>query len=342
MVPGGSVITTPERPGDPQISCACHFITRPTVMLAIRRILFPTDLSEGAKGAFPHAVSLADWHDADLHILNVREQGDPRADAGSQFPVSLETLDMWLAESSSGDARHLSTQTLTTVQKRIDAPVPAERILAYAKDEDIDVIVMSTHGRQGVQRLLLGSVTEAVVRGAPCPVFTVRTDIEATRQQTIRRILVPVDFSAASDVALAHAKEIAQTYGAEIDLLHVVEETAYPSTYGIDPTHFPSQDVLDRAEDRLSEMAREDIGYEHVTISATIGYAPTIILDYAEENDVDLVVIATHGRTGLDRVIMGSVAERVIRKAPIPVFAVKPDRKSLVPSVTQKAAAAPE
>jgi Universal stress protein UspA and related nucleotide-binding proteins len=68
-----------------------------------------------------------------------------------------------------------------------------------------------------------------------------------------------------------------------------------------------------------------------VRVSAIVGYAPMTILDYAEENGVDLIVIATHGRSGLDRVLLGSVAERVLRQSPLPVFVVKPDRKSLMP-----------
>ena len=87
-------------------------------------------------------------------------------------------------------------------------------------------------------------------------------------------------------------------------------------------------------------MAREGIGYEHVQISVTVGYAPLTILDYVEDNEMDLLVIATHGRSGLDRVLLGSVAERVLRQSPIPVFVVKPDRKSLVPPAKKEAAAA--
>lgn len=297
-------------------------------MLTIRRILFPTDLSEGAQRAFPEAASLADWHDADLHVVNVSQRGEEEKDS---FPVPLETLAEWANVSGDTGARPLDVENLTVVQERLEGAVPAESILAYAEDEEMDLIVMGTHGRRGVRRMLLGSVTEEVVRKAPCPVFTVRSEADSTPQRRVRRVLVPVDFSEGSEVAIMHAKEIAQTYGAEIDLLHVIEETVYPSAYGIEPTYFPSQDVLDRVEKRLGAIAREEIGYEHVTVSATVGYAPTMILDYVEERDVDLVVIATHGRTGLDRMLMGSVAERVIRQAPTPVFVVKPERRLLVP-----------
>lgn len=137
-------------------------------------------------------------------------------------------------------------------------------------------------------------------------------------------------------MAIRHAKEIAQTYGAEIDLLHVVEEIAYPTAYGLEPVTFPTQEVIDRVEKQLAELARDEIGYEHVMIEATVGHPATRILDYVEENEVDLIVIATQGRTGFDRMLLGSVTERVLRRAPTPVFVVKPDRRSLLPVETSE------
>jgi nucleotide-binding universal stress UspA family protein len=301
-------------------------------MLNIRRILFPTDFSDGAARAFPQAAHLADWHDAELHIVHV---AGPQDETDTALPVSLDTLRDWLGQPSG----EFSLDALSIVQNQVESDAPPERLVAYAEDQDIDLVVMGTHGRRGVQRMLLGSVTEEVVRKAPCPVLTVRTDAEDAPKQAIRRILVPVDFSEASEIAVQHAKEIAQTYGAEIDLLHVVEEVVYPSAYGVEPPYVPSQDVVTRVEKALGSMAREDIGYEHVQISARIGYAPLTILDHVESNDIDLIVLATHGRTGLDRMLLGSVAERVIRRAPTPVFIVKPDQKSLVPPPKAEAAA---
>jgi nucleotide-binding universal stress UspA family protein len=81
-------------------------------------------------------------------------------------------------------------------------------------------------------------------------------------------------------------------------------------------------------------MARTEIGYEHVVVQANVGYAPSTILDYAEGNEVDLIVIATHGRTGLERMLLGSVAERVVRRSPAPTFVVKSFGKSLLPDAT--------
>lgn len=304
-------------------------------MLSIQRILFPTDFSDGAARAFPQAAALAEWHDAELHIVHV---GGETTDDQESLPVGMETLESWLTQPGSDQTPSL--EAITIVQKEIEAASPAEQLVEYVASREIDLVVMGTHGRRGVRRMLLGSVTEEVVRKAPCPVLTVTAETDVPPRRAVRRILVPVDFSDASDVAVQHAKEIALTYGAELDLLHVVEEVAYPSAYGLEPPLFPTDEIVGRVEKTLGDMAREDIGYEHVQISVQVGYPPMTILDYVRENEVDLLVIATHGRTGIDRLLMGSVAERILRESPVPVFLVKPQQKSLVTPVQSKAAAA--
>lgn len=303
-------------------------------MLSINHVLFPTDFSDGAKRAFPQAAFLADWHDATLHILNVtgRHRHDYR-DAKDHFPVPLHTLSEWLGRSSQdapGSSAGPDLDALPILQKQLESATPADTILTYADDHDVDLVVMGTHGRRGVDRMLFGSVTEEVVRKSNCPALTVRADAGVAPGQAVRRILVPIDFSDASGVAIDHAREIAFTYGAEIDLLHVVDEPTYPAAYGDDMTPFPTQDVLDRVEDQLATMARNDIGYEHVQVAARTGAPAGAILDYIDEKDIDFVVIASHGRTGLDRMLLGSVTERVLRRSPTPVFVAKPAQKSLV------------
>ncbi len=304
-------------------------------MLSIHRVLFPTDFSEGAKRAFPQAASFADQHDAGLHILNVKGRHQRNGEtANPQFPIPLDTLTEWLRRSaSSGSGSNVpDLEALSITQEQVESTDPGEQIPAYIENEEIDLTVMGTHGRRGVDRIISGSVTEEVVRKAPSPVLTVQADADVAPNQAVRRILAPVDFSDASDVAVQHAKEIALTYGAEIDLLHVVEAPFYPPAYGLEPTNFPTEEVIENVEQRLGDMAREDIGYEHVMIETKTGNPAVEILDYVENNEVDLVVIATHGRTGLKRMLIGSVAELVLRRCPTPVFVVKPNRKSLVPS----------
>lgn len=303
-------------------------------MLSIRRILWPTDFSTGAGRAFPYAAALASWHEAELHVLNVREPPSVDAkDMGSSasFPLSQDTLTRLLRDE--GDPpQHVDLEELSVVQEQREKGSPPETIVSYVEEQAVDLVVVGTHGRRGLQRLLIGSVTEEVLRTAPCPVLAVRDTEDVGPAWAVRNILVPTDFSEASLDALRHAKELALTYGAQVTLLHAVEEVVYPSAYGIEPTNLPGPQVIDRVESNLAELARTEIGYEHVVVQANVGYAPSTILDYTKEHEVDLIAIATHGRTGLERMLMGSVAERVVRRASAPVFVVKSFGKSLLPA----------
>lgn len=304
-------------------------------MLTIRRILWPTDFSEGARRAFPYAAALASWHEAELHVLNVSEdesEGPPVADRS--FPIPVDALDKYLA----GEGRppdSVDLEALTLVQEQREEGAVPEAIVEYAEDRDVDLIVSGTHGRRGLRRFLIGSVAEEVLRRAPCPVLTVRSEDQVVPAWAVRNILVPIDFSEASTDALRHAKELALTYGAQITILHAVEEVVYPSAYGMEPLSLPNPEIVERAETNLADIARNEIGYEHVTVKASVGYAPSAILDYTDEHDVDLIAIATHGRTGLERMLLGSVTERVVRRAPVPVFVVKSFGKSLLPASAQ-------
>jgi len=307
-------------------------------MLSIQRILWPTDFSAGAEKAFPHAAALAHWHDAELHLLNVREGGgEARAEMEAEFPASVNTLAA-LLEGGDDASSPVDVSALSLVQEQVDGPSPADAIVSYADEHDVDLVVAGTHGRRGLRRLFIGSVAEEVLRRAPCPVLTVRADEAVASAWNVHNILVPVDFSSGADQAVQHAKELALTYGAQITLLHAVEEVVYPSAYGMEMADAPGPEIVHRVEDTLASMARDDIGYEHVVIEAVVGYAPSVILDYQQEHDVDLTVISTHGRSGLERLLLGSVTERVLRRATTPVFVVKSFGKSLLPGAASSGA----
>lgn len=113
-----------------------------------------------------------------------------------------------------------------------------------------------------------------------------------------------------------------------------MEEVIYPSAYGMERADAPGPEVVDRVEESLASMARDEIGYENVVVEAEVGYAPSVILDYQDEHDMDLIVLSTHGRSGLERLLLGSVTERVVRRASAPVFIVKSFGTSLLPPAT--------
>jgi nucleotide-binding universal stress UspA family protein len=215
--------------------------------------------------------------------------------------------------------------------------------LGYARQHDIDLIALGTHGRRGVRRVLLGSVAEEVVRHADSSVLTVHgaDDAASVDDRSIARILVPVDLSENARKALRAARALADLYGARLDVLHVIEEQLHPAFYvgGVQSLDSLSPDLDAKVTAALEQFVNETPGPDVETnLHVTRGRAVRRIPEVVEARDVDLVALSTHGQTGLKRFLMGSVAEKVVRHVDCPVLTVKTFGRSLVPST----AATPE
>lgn len=305
--------------------------------LNLNTILFPTDFSDVAEGAFAHAAHLALRYNATIHVFHVVSPGQEDASPNPMDFLPVEPAAE--AETSESNMQYVNVETVTDEQGTVpvayvqtDRSSPTEAILDYAEEHDMDLVVMGTHGRRGMDRLLGGSVAEEVVRRASCPVFTVLTSDQTPSTPSIRRVLAPVDLSDQSKLVLQHAGALSEAYAATLDLLHIVEETAYPNVYGLDPLTPSLPNVQDRAREALEALAAElDLRMDPVNVHVLAGHAARDIVEFAGERAVDLIVMATHGRTGLERFLIGSVAEKVVRGAPCPVFTIKSFRKSLIP-----------
>ncbi len=297
-------------------------------MLQIKRILFPTDFSECAERAFNHASLLSARYGAELHVLNITPDEAAMANSPMGF-LKLHPENGLVASDRPVTPEEIEKADVIHSQMR--APSITKGILDYATTHDVDLIVMGTHGRQGIDHLMMGSVAEDIVRNAPCPVLTVRFDESSLERTVVKRILVPIDFSEFSPLPIAI--EMARAYGAELDLLHVIEEAVLPTIYGVEPLSPNAPLYIERTEGALLKLLEEagagDIpARQHVRI----GHAPRRILEFADEGRVDLIVLGSHGRTGLSRLLIGSVAEKVVRLAPCPVFTVKSYGKALLES----------
>ncbi len=307
-------------------------------MLKIQTILFPTDFSECSRQAFAHALFLAEQYEATLHLFHavVLHEDDP-ASPEQHFPDTKELL---------GKLFEIANSRLASLVKRHEGgPVTLEEftargvsaadlILEHAEEHDVDLIVMGTHGRRGASRLLMGSVAAEVVRSSHAPVITLRELEEGRPLEAIERILVPIDFSEHSRVALAYATELARSYDASLQLLHVVQQPVYPYFYAPVPAMAPVEQIQGirergaRALEKLLEEAGDPkIDHELAVID---GHPASEILDFAREKGSDLIVTATHGLTGLERLLLGSTSEQVVRTSPLPVMLVKSFGKSLL------------
>jgi nucleotide-binding universal stress UspA family protein len=287
------------------------------------RILCPIDFSPGSRRAMEIAIQLAKPAGAELILAHAWHL--PAMAAAGEYPVPPETVQALVDDAArglaqaAGEAKDLGARVVTT---SFLSGVPWEQLVAALEaDPTIDLVVMGTHGRTGLRRLLIGSVTEKVVRHAPCPVLAVRDDSPIA---PFRHVLCPVDFSASARRAMELAGEVAAAGGAGVALLHVLET---PGTY---TGELALADYLAQAEApaarMLEQWAAELRAKVAVPVTAAVrtgNAAPEILGAIERDASIDLVVTGSHGRTGMRRTLIGSVAEKTVRHARCPVLVVR-------------------
>jgi len=286
-------------------------------------VLVPADGSDHTVRAAEHGAAIAEAFDATLHVITVV---DHRAAAG---PFDTGGLREEFLDRLEADAEDIvdavakavdASQGLQTAVRRGD---PVDEILDYAADHEIDLVAMGTHGRTGVERYVMGSVTEQVVRRAGVPVLSVRVTEASRRADAYDEIMIPTDGSESADAAVEPALELATRFDARVHAVHVLN--VGDADVGVE--HPESTALLDRlrahgerAVEGVADRARE-AGVDVVT-NVDGGYPAAGILEYADANDVDCIAMGTAGRTGINRFLLGSTTERVIRHADVPVLAV--------------------
>lgn len=285
-------------------------------------IAIATDFSEHAERAVVIGADIAQRSGADVTLLHVF---DP-----SPYMQLLEPRSPDQAEQAMGDAARKELERLagehlkgvervrTAALRHASAPAG---ICEYAREHDVDLVVVGTQGRTGLARVLMGSCAARLVRHAHCDVLVVRGD---TSDWNVRHIVAPTDLSDNASAAIAAAGQIHETFGGRLSLLHVLDETVpIPSieTFGL-----ANSDTLARRLKEDLEGIRTTLFVDDETISShvLVGETPAPgICRWAKEHDAQLVVVATHGRTGLAAMLIGSVAEQVVQQAPCPVLTVR-------------------
>jgi nucleotide-binding universal stress UspA family protein len=301
-------------------------------MIAIRSILCPYDGSEFSRRALEHATALARFYGAGLTLLHVHTGAPVGPDAdrlgwdGPLLARERKRIVAWLADIG-GPARAAAVG----VEAKVVEGTPAAEILRVAREAAAGLVVMGTHGRSGFDRLLLGSVTEKVLRYAPCPVLTVTARAVpdyVPERAPFQRIVCPVDFSHASQRAVEYALTLAQEACGRLTLLHALEalpaeEEAALSRFDITGFHQTMERIArSRLQEAIPRAARDWCRPE---FHLGRGKAYQVILEAAEERDADLIVIGNHGRTPIEAVLFGSTTHHVVRAARCPVLVARAD-----------------
>jgi nucleotide-binding universal stress UspA family protein len=289
-------------------------------MIALRRILVPYDFDDTSNAAVEHATGFASMFGAVLEVLHVSHR---TAAIPTEFPSDLDPdIEATARERFRKMTSHGKPKSDLDLHLR--AGTPHTEIIGFAKERQTDLIVMGTHGRGALAHAVMGSVAERVVRSAPCPVLTVRNP---PSEFDVPNILVATDFGAASDTALAYGRTLARTFKGRLGLLHVMENPFLGAMFG-DP-HSVEAAVRRQLGERLTDADRDTLGASAV-LEVADDTAPAIV-EYATRAHVDFIVIGTHGRHSMDRLLTGSVAEHVVRYASCPVLTVRyPEREFIV------------
>lgn len=289
------------------------------------KILVPLDGSKLSEAALPWAKLLAQGEPAEVMLCRSFEPLSSLYLVPDMMPpvtgaVDTQTIGQQVVDYL--EAHAVGFPEDCRVHTRADCGAPADEILARAASGDI--VVMASHGRGGLGRWLMGSVTTKVVRASPKPVLVVGglCDKESPQEPQLNRIMVPLDGSPTSELALSHAVKLARTHEARlllyegvslVDLKHDVVEQA-------------NQAELERARHYLQRKAE---ACEGVEVDTLVCQTPARhgIVKHAQEEKVDLIVMGSHGRSGVSLWMLGSVAEEVLQHSTCPVLIVHEDKE---------------
>jgi nucleotide-binding universal stress UspA family protein len=289
----------------------------------LKTILLPLDGSALAERAVAYGAALARRSGARIILVEaVQAHTFPGTDPSNAQIQVTDRADGYL----SSIATRLTGDGIDA-ESHVYYDHPVDAILDAARRHEADVIVMSTHGRSGLGRVLYGSVADQVLRQATAPVLLVPAFAEhAWPTDRPLSVLVPLDGSELSEAALPAAELLAEAFDARLNLLSVVEPPGYP-LYGEGYAYvvYDEEDERTRARQYLKQRVTELRGRGRaVSASVAVGLPPSLIPAVAKEQASDVVVMATHGSGGLTRLLLGSVATSTLRHSPVPLLLVRP------------------
>lgn len=294
----------------------------------IKNILCPVDRSPSSLQAFGYAIALARWQSARLDLLEVVETA---SHVGASRAPRLDAVPRETRKSLERDLRRVLVSRRASdlkVEIFMRKGNVVQEILAHARERRPDLVVIGSHGQSGVQRLVLGSVSEKVLRLATCPVLTVRRGVRLVRrnQSPFKTILCATDFSAAATEAVAYAQRLAEESDAKLILM-----SAFEWPFDESARSGPLAELRKSTEVRVREalgrlLPRSSSGNRRGQVVVSMGKASAAIVKLARARSVDLIVMGVSGRGAVDAAVLGSTSHHVIREGEWPVLTVGPKR----------------
>lgn len=294
--------------------------------LTLRTVLCPTDFSDISARAEIYAAAMARHYGASLHLLHVDPPMPVMAPYG-EIPVDARMFEEQreVADADLAAAAERARSQGLTVETTMKGGHPAREILKLADTAPADMLVIGTHGRGGVEHLLLGSVAEKIMRKATCPVLVVPPGAPADTDANFARILCPIDGSAASAHALTYAISLARETDGHVTLLYVVEPVPAAGEFGALDVEEYRRAGEAHARMVLAEAVSTEVrAWCRIDERVATGKPSERILDAATTERADIIVMGVRGRGAIDLLAFGSTTNEVVRRATCPVLAVHP------------------
>jgi nucleotide-binding universal stress UspA family protein len=294
-------------------------------MLKVQEILIPLDGSTEAESVLPYLRDLAPKFGSRVHILGVC------------IGRKTRRVNRLIEDYINRTANKLHSDNIKA-EPVIRYGVAADKILDFTAEKEIALIIMATHGRSGITRWWMGSVAEKVISEATAPVLLVRSKRPSTTRATDKlnfthKILAPLDGSDIGEAALPYAETIATNSRASVSLLQVISPpgTVEANLLGgpdwrkfVKAMHDAGENYLKSVAERLSGRGVK------VTYEVATGDPADKIVEYAEDKGINLIAMSTHGRTGVARWVLGSVADKVLHGARIPILLARSPKMVIV------------
>jgi nucleotide-binding universal stress UspA family protein len=302
--------------------------------IPFRSILVPVDGSRLAEQAIPTAIAIAKRTRARIRLVLVHRELHPLplVDSGETYTrtrLSMEKADSDYLRELVETLRPEMGRSLTFAL--LKGPV-APTLARYATDIGADLVVMTTHGRGGLRRAWLGSVADELVRTLELPVIIIRPTVDGAAPAPIKlsKIGVPLDGSPLAEAVLGPVTDLARVWGSEVSLVQAVRpivltsdpQLPFPAGYADQETRIRRDMAQDYVQD-VADRLRAD-GLKATGVALLGGGVADTLLDFFQSEQIGLAAISTHGRGGLRRLVLGSVADKLVRAATMPVLVLRP------------------
>jgi nucleotide-binding universal stress UspA family protein len=285
-------------------------------------VLSAIDFSDFTNTVLEHSVALCKKYSARLLLVHVTidantllEHNETSLDVNALQEENIRYAEKALAELANG----VDVECNTIVGKGS----PADEISRMASEQKADVVVTATHGRSGFKRLLIGSVTEKLLRTLSCPMLILHAREQAAAGPTglgsnIKKVLVGCDFSPDSTLAIDYGVNLAQSFQAELHLSHVIKPSLYTATLQ------ESKDLRGRLSQQLERLAPEGRRGGRTVHTVVLEGEPYLeLMNYARQQDIDMIVLGIRGHTLWEKLLVGSTTDRLVRHTRVPVLAVR-------------------